>query len=131
MQAFATRLLARPPSALALIAALVVSAGWTLLALGFLTTAADDVPAGVLVGVTVLMLALTAWQVVLIRRVYRGVPRTGRRVAITLLILTVPVLVPPMGLLSTVLAGLVLGPLAIGLVLAHIERRPLDALDTA
>jgi uncharacterized membrane protein HdeD (DUF308 family) len=117
--------LARPPSARVLMGALVVSIGWSVVGFPFFAAAADEEP-WILVFVGLVVLAVTLWQAVLIRRLHRGVPRTGRRAVITLVILTLPALAPPFDPLFIGLAALVFGMVTLALVLARAERQTAD-----
>jgi hypothetical protein len=105
--------------------ALAVSIGWGVVGFSFLASTADEEPA-VFVFVGLVMLAVSVWQAILIRRLYRGVPRTGRRALITLVILTLPVLFPPFDPLFIGLGVVMFGLIALALVLARSERHAAD-----
>ena len=100
----------------------MVSIGWGVVGVAFFMAAVDDEPAALIL-VALVALALTVWQAVLIRRLYRGVPRTGRRAVITLVILTLPALFPPFDPLYIGLGLVVFTLVALALVLVRSERQ--------
>jgi hypothetical protein len=92
---------ARIPKArtdLTLSVALVVQFVWTLIAFAFLLRPGrvSNAPWGAIVAIAILFLLLSLWFWELIQRLAPGVERTRRNAVLTLLILTIPVLLPPL-----------------------------------
>jgi hypothetical protein len=86
----------RPRDA-ALVGALLLNIVWGLIAFAFgvRAGATDDISWVIVSGAGVVIVLVSLWLAVLVRRIAGRVDRTARKAVITLLVLTVPVFLPP------------------------------------